>query len=185
MATQTKDIPRRKPRRRRRLMLSIQLLLVAGFVLGLWFSFKGEVLDQRPAPARLGDLKLVHEVKGDEALSEVNKLHGTEIKLVSAAIEHYANDNESSRAIVYVGTAGNTGAAQQLTAMMTDAIKKGRTPFSNVRRAALPEHEVFQVDGPGGMHFYYSSMQVPGSVVWITVEAKNALSILEEAMDTF
>ncbi len=134
-------------------------------------------------PEQLGDLQLVGSVEGSEALAQIRKLHGTDINLASAYIAEYVHNNE--RVIVWVGRAESRDAAAKLTSKMVDAIEKGGSGFNNLQRLTIAGHEVFRVDGPGGEHFFYNSKEPRERVVWLTLEAADALPILEQVVKTF
>jgi len=143
---------------------------------------------QHEAPERLGDLELVDAVTGAEAIVQVNKLHGLDIKLTGALIAEYAHISPyhgDSRATVWVGRAENAAAADGLTRRMVESIGKGGAPFSNPRRITLGGYEVFQVDGPGGSHFFYHSGKQSEAVIWLSIEASEPLPVLEQAVRTF
>jgi hypothetical protein len=133
-------------------------------------------------------LRLTGSVDGEEAMGQVNKLHGVDIELVSAYIAHYAGGNEG--ATVWVGTAENRLAASALLDKMLEGITaSGKSGFSNLRKLNLAQAyttaEIYQVDGPGGEHFFYLSGKTAERVVWLTVEASDSLSIIEQAIETY
>lgn len=68
---------------------------------------------------------------------------------------------------------------------MVTGIERGGSGFSNPQRLTIAGHEVFQVQGPGGKHFFCNSGEVRESVVWLTIEAANAMLLLEQAVNTF
>lgn len=173
-------------KRRRRSLGVFYLFIAIGLVVAVGLSFGLNVLAprmQRDAPERLGNLELIGSSEGSEALAQISRLHGTDIKLVSAYIVEYANDNE--RVTVWVGRAESSNAGAELIKRMLQAIEKGGSGFSNLQRLTIADHEVFRVDGPGGEHFFYNSREPREAVVWLTVEAADALSILEQVVKTF
>ena len=152
-----------------------------------WFSFGQNVLDpqrQSDVPERLGALELTGTIEGAEALAQVNRLHGTDIELVSAYIAEYTHGDE--RVVVWIGKTENSNAGAELTNRMIQAIEKGGSSgFSNLQRLTIADQEVFQVIGPGGEHFFYNSKEPEGQIIWLTIEAADALPILEQAIKTF
>ncbi len=167
-----------------------QLALVTGLLALIWVSFGQNVLSpqkQGGMPQRLGALKLVEQSGGPEALAAVSRLHGTDIELTTADIATYARDNE--RLTTWVGKAASSAAAEELMMRMEEGIGKGTSGFSNLKRLSIKQgyhdHEVYQVDGPGGKHFFYISKLSQDKVVWLTIQAENAGSLLETAINTF
>lgn len=178
-----------KAKKRRGLFL-VQIVLVGGLLLLVWLSFGQNVLKsvgQAGVPGRLGELKLVSSVEGADALAQINKLHGTEINLVEAYIGNYARGDEQVTA--WVGRAASSELAAELIRRMVAGISQGDTGFSDLKRLSIAQgyhsHEVFQVEGPGGKHFFYVSKQSQDKIVWLTVEADDAMTIVEQALNTF
>ena len=138
-----------------------QIVLVTGLLALIWFSFGLNVLSTQSGsmPKRLGTLKLVEQREGPEAVTAVSRLHGTDINLVNAYIATYAGGNE--RLTAWVGQATSSPAATELMGKMVGGIGPGAAGFSNLKRLSITkgyhEHEVYQVDGPGGKHFFYIS----------------------------
>ncbi|HEY82338.1 MAG TPA: hypothetical protein G4O01_03495 [Dehalococcoidia bacterium] len=176
---------------RRRSLGVFYLLVVMGLVVAIGLSFGANVLAPRmqpEAPEQLGGLELADAYTGAEALEQVNKLHGLDIDLVSALVAVYTRSSPyhgSASATVWVGRAESAEAAAELTQRMADGIGKGGSPFGNLRRVTIDDYEVFQVDGPGGDHFFYNSLKQREAVVWLTIEADNPLPILREALNIF
>ena len=152
----------------------------------MWFSFGQNVLapqKQLGVPERLGTLELIGSVEGSKALAQIQRLHGTDIELVSAYIVEYAHGNE--RSAIWVGITESRDAAAGLTRRMIEGIEKGDSGFNNLQRLTIAGHEVFRVDGPGGEHFFYISREQRERVVWLTVKATDVLPILEQALKNF
>lgn len=177
-----------KEKKRRGLFL-FQILLVVGFLLLIWLSFGQNVLQlgEDGVSKRLGELKLVSKVAGAEALTQINKLHGTNIKVIDAYIASYSGDG--ARVMVWVGTAEDNNAAAELIGRMVEGISRGNASFTNLRRLTINQgyhsHEIFQVDGPGGKHFFFLSKQSQDRIVWLTLEADDTLPILKQVLNTF
>jgi hypothetical protein len=173
-------------REKRRGMLIFQLFFVSGFLALMWFGFGQNVLAPRErldAPERLGSLGLVGGTEGPEALAQIGRLHGTDINLVDAFIAEYAHTDE--RLTVWVGRAESGDAAADLTKKMIEGIERGGSGFGSLQRLTIAGYEVFQVDGPGGRHFFYNSREPRERVVWLTIEAGDAMPLLEQAVKTF
>lgn len=178
-----KSLPRPRVGGKGKFSFVFQLLLAIVFLLGLWLSFSGTVLDrprESTAPEHWGTLRLVSRAEGPEALAQISRLHGSDLDLVSAYVAHYANERE--RVMVWVGKAENGSQATALTRKMAQALGKGGTGFGSAQPLTIDGREVFQVEGPGGKHFFYSSQE---RVVWLSVEVGNARALLEQAINIF
>jgi hypothetical protein len=68
---------------------------------------------------------------------------------------------------------------------MMEGLENGGSGFNNLQRLTIADHEVFQVDGAGGEHFFYTSREQRERVVWLTIEAADALPILEQVVKAF
>lgn len=164
----------------RRSVLLFQVFLIIGFLAVLGYSFWGTVLGRQEQQERLGDLKLVKKVEGAQALAQVSRLHGKEITLKSAFIAEYSSADE--RVTVWVSNAGSEAAAKDLISRMVRGIEDGNEMFSNLRRLTVSGLEVFQVAGSGGEHYFYISGD---KVIWLTIQSKEALPLLQLAIRTF
>jgi hypothetical protein len=166
------------------LLIVVMLLAVVGGSFGLNVLGLGK---QHSAPKQLGNLKLVSSVEGEQALTEVNSLHAADIGLTSAFVARYALGQE--QVTVWVGTAESSAGALSLMDRMLAGIAKGGTGFSNPVKLIIPDgyhnHEVYQVQGPGGNQFLYISKQAKEKVVWVTVETDDDTSILGQAIKAF
>jgi hypothetical protein len=177
-------------RRKRRGPALFQLLVVAGFLALVWFSFGQNVLAPRKQPSvpeKLGVLELVDSYEGAQALAQIRRLHGGDVGLVSAIVAEYAHAKSpyhsgNERLTVWIGRAESRDAAVELTHRMIDGIEKGGAGFSNLQQLTIAGHEVFQVDGPGGQHFFYQSRE---RVIWLTTEAADAMPLLQQALKIF
>ena len=121
-------------------------------------------------------------------MAQVNRLHGLDIDLADAFVATYTHNSPyhgNSHATVWVGRSESVEAASRLTQRMVDSINKGDSVFNNFQRLTVADLEVFQVDGPGGRHFFYSSQKQREAVVWVTIEADDPLPILKEALNKF
>lgn len=188
---QEKEQNQQQTTERRRGPLFFQLIIVFGVLAVVLFVFGQTVLapeyESGVVPSKLGELKLVSSTEGAEALADVSQLHGLNIELVNAYIGSYAASGQ--RVTVWVGQAESDIAAAKLLDDMVASIGSDNPAFANLRTLSIAEgyhtHRVFQVDGPGGQHFFYISKLSADKITWLTVEAGEALSILEQALNTF
>ncbi len=158
--------------------VAIVAIVVTSF--GLNLAGPGE---QSGIPQSLGSLELIGTVEGPEATSRVDGLHGIGMELSDAYIVEYVRGKE--RGTVWVGETATSAAAAELVDRMVRAIEGGGSGFGNVRGVPTAGEGVFQLDGPGGDHFFYQSRRTGREVIWLTVSAADPLSILEAALDDF
>ena len=183
MVQTTKEIRGEK----RRLPLFQIVIFVA--VLGLvGYGFVRYVLappGSSTAPQYVGSLKLTSLVEGTEALSQINKLHGTSISLENAFIAEYQPPYGGEHMMVWVGEAGSETAAEDLINQMVEGIKRGGSPYSNPRQVQVAGQDVWQTDGDGGNFYFYKSPKHGDRVVWLTIEGKGGAALLERAVKLF
>ncbi|MBI2305053.1 MAG: hypothetical protein HYU86_09970 [Chloroflexi bacterium] len=182
-------------RKKRRSGLSLfQVLLAVGFLSFAWFSFGQNVLappEQLRVPERLGTMELIRKVEGSEAMAQITKLHGVNIELETAYIADYAQGQD--RVTAWVGRAESKDAALELLKRMSSGIERGGSGFGNLQRLTVAGQEVFQAQGPDGKHFFYNpqkqspygSWEPRDEVVWLTIEASDAMPIVEQAVKAF
>ncbi|MBI4266782.1 MAG: hypothetical protein HY668_00235 [Chloroflexi bacterium] len=171
---------------KRRRFSWFQWLLVIGLLFLVWYGFGRNVLaPAKPltAPQYVGSLKLVRQVGGAEALSEIDRLHGTSIGLTTALIADYGGGSE--RLMVWVGGTGSHDAATDLMNRMVNGIRKGGTGFTGLRRTGVSGLDIWQVDGPDGSSFFYISPGREDSVVWLTIQGSDVAALLESAIKAF
>ncbi|OGO31637.1 MAG: hypothetical protein A2Z29_03150 [Chloroflexi bacterium RBG_16_56_11] len=167
------------------------VLVALGIITVLGLSFGINVIAPRlqsDVPARLGDMELSGVVRGADAVTQVNRLHGLDVRLSDAVIASYAHSSPyhgDSHATIWMGWAGDAGTAATLVDRMVESINKGDSPFSNLRRISVGQSKVFQLDGPGGQNFFYQSEKRDEAVIWASIEAGDVSIALEQVVKNF
>ncbi len=184
MVQRTKEIRGEK----RRLPLFQVIIFVA--VLGLVaYGFGRYVLappeSSSSTPQYIGPMKLTSLVEGAEARSEINKLHGTEIRLENAFIAAYQPPYGGDHLMVWVGEAESETAAEDLIKRMVEGIKRGGAGYSNPRQIQVSGQNIWQTDGTGGNFYFYISPEHANRVVWLSIEGKGGAAVLEAAVKAF
>ena len=173
--------PRKPVRRRRRIVIAIQLLLVLGLFLGMWLSFRADTdAPGSVAPAYLGNVPLVDQTTGQEALSQMRVMHGTEIGVIDGYIARYEGGGD--RVTVWVGQTEDPSAAQELLELMTQKIAMGNPSFRDLEQMSVNGKGVYSVVGGGESHYYYRDGAI---VIWVSVSASEPMQVLREALRTF
>ncbi len=175
----------RRGKGRLRFLQLVILLAVLGLV---GFGFSKYVLappSTATAPQYVGQLKLASFVEGEEAMSQINKLHGTSISLENAFIAEYQPPYGGEHLMVWVGEAGSEQAADDLINRMVESINRGGAAFTSPRQVKVAGHDVWQVDGTGGQFYFYKSQQPGDRVVWLSIEGKGGAALLERAVKAF
>jgi hypothetical protein len=170
-------------RKKRRLPAFLQLgivVFIAGAVIGS-FSFNilgsGQGTDNTDD---LGTLQLVGKVQGEEALREIEQLHGLGIEMEDAYVVRYVRGNE--KGTVWVGITSGRAAAADLTDRMRVAIEDGNEAFGEVQAVTVAGQDIYSVKGPGGDHFFYQSQRSAEEVVWLQTNAAEWLAFVRDAV---
>ncbi|MBI2830394.1 MAG: hypothetical protein HYX81_04455 [Chloroflexi bacterium] len=180
---------------RKRRFKQTQTIIVLGIFAIVGISFAINVLgaQRHPGvPEKLLEMKVGNYVSGKQALNQVSQLHGTNIDLSDAIIADYSHDfnpyhKNDEKVSVWIGKTKTAAEAADLINRMYQGIQagKGNTPFSNARRQTVEGHEIFQVDGAGGKHYFYAVDTPEPRIVWLTINSDNAAGILKEAFKSF
>ena len=103
---------------------------------------------------QIGGLTLVELLEGEEAIKQINKLHGKSIKVVRGFIAHYEGDHQ--KAALWVSEAESDALAQDQIGVMIDKMKSNpRSPFSNYRTLERQGHQVMAFDGMRQVHYVF------------------------------
>ncbi|MBI4180548.1 MAG: hypothetical protein HY528_01305 [Chloroflexi bacterium] len=141
-------------------------------------------------PEELGGMKVASVIEGPAAMAQVNQLHGIDIGLASAEIVEYSHafnpyHKSDDRVTVWVGKTTSDALAMELTKRMFDAISNGGSSgFRNPQKISVDGHEVVQIEGPGGIHFFYPAADPP-RVIWLTIQSSDVTPLLQEALNKF
>ena len=172
--------------KKRRVPAFLQLgvvVFIVGAVIGS-FSFNILGTGQRAdAPDDLGTLQLVGKVEGEEALREIDQLHGLGIEMEDAYVVRYVRGSE--KGTVWVGIASDSAAAADLTERMLAAIQDGNDAFGDVQAETVAGQDGYLTDGPGGKHFFYQSQLSAGEVVWLQTNAAEWLAFVRDAVKMY
>lgn len=127
-------------------------------------------------PKRLGELELVHALRGEEALQAINRLHGKEVAGKEVYVAHYEKDGVV--AILYVSKASSSGQAASQVKRMVERIQQGNTPFYHLKASEQGETTVYSALGEGRIHYFYRK---GSKVIWLAADppvARQALADL-------
>ena len=129
---------------------------------------------QLEPPKTVGALRLVHALRGNEALQAINRLHGKELAAAEGYVAHY--ERNSLVAMLYVSRpASPTMAAAQVERMAT-GIRAGKTPFSHLKSSDSYGTTVYSALGQGQIHYFYRR---GADVIWIAADPPVAREVVE------
>lgn len=173
-------------KRRRRLFpvaVAVTVLGLVGYAFGRYVLVPPT--SSSGAPQYVGSLKLARLIEGEEALSQINRLHGTSIGLKKAFIAEYQPAYGGEHLMVWAGEASSEAAAEELIRLMVEGIKRGGAGFANPREVQMAGHTHWQADGDGGGFFFYRSREPGDRVVWLTIQGGGSAALLESAVKLF
>jgi len=137
-------------------------------------------------PESLGEMKLVSQITGTEAIESTRQLHGNspKVQMIDAAILMYRGDGVE--ATIWVSLTENNEDAATLIDTMNEAIDPG-DGFSTPVTVGIPQVgavEVYYVYGYGSDHYYYLKVF---NVYWIAVNGftdNERLEFVAEVINT-
>lgn len=130
----------------RRGVLVIVIIFLFGYCNQIAYGFNFD--------STIQNLKLVKLITGDDAIEDVNRLHGTQINVVSAYIAYY--EGEKDKATIWVSEASSQKHAQsQLDVMIQKMKNNPRSPFNHYRNLERKGFSIIAFDGIGQVHYVF------------------------------
>ncbi|MBI2907395.1 MAG: hypothetical protein HYX92_07060 [Chloroflexi bacterium] len=169
-------------RRGRALMIFVQVALAAGLLAAILMSMRGSTSQTLAVPEIFAGMRLMKQVEGKEAVAQMNKLHGTDIGVISGYLADYAGDRPTQRMTVWSGKTRDDATAAELLRVMTGKIAAGNPVFTGLEKLTLEGKTVYTVKSGDGTHFYYQSRD---AVVWLAITSRDPLSVAKEAVRVF
>jgi hypothetical protein len=145
-------------------------LITAGFlvvVLGIVVYFSsgtGKNPDTPLIPHELVALPLARLNTGQEALFEINQLHGRTFPLTAGAVGRYGMEDEAT---IWVAETADEAAAKEILLAMRDRISEGNSPFTPTSELQTGNRNIYMLDGLGQKHFYFQSRNL---IVWAAAD---------------
>ncbi len=164
--------------RRKTFIIAAQLVLgaviVAFIARGFWLSPEGEAPPSTPVPQQIAGLSLTRAVTGQNAVTELRRMHGKDVGIFGGWIAYYQN-----RAIVWVGETPGEAQAYQLIDAMTRRIRAGSPEFTDLQQLRFGSQTVYGVVGQGQRHYYW---QQGALTVWIAAPNVGETEFLRESL---
>jgi hypothetical protein len=134
-----------------------------------------------PVPSVLGGLPLTHALQGDDALSEVSRLHGKRVLARDGFVAHYERDG--AVAMLYVSRAHLGVLARWQLSRMVKGIEQGQANaegrFFHLKSRERDGLMLYSVLGLGQIHYFYQS---GATIVWLAADPPIAGAALAEAI---
>jgi hypothetical protein len=136
-------------------------------------------LDHPLLPNFIDELPQSKLTTGQEALYEINRLHGKPFPLARGAVGIYGLENQ---AIIWVAVAADSTKATEISLSMRDRIAEGNSPFSPTDVLRFENRTVYTLEGLGQKHFYFQSREL---IVWAAVNAALYKTALQQVLDYY
>lgn len=151
---------------------AVCLMALLLFFAGSAYGFEVE------PPEFLGELRLDHALRGEEALQAIDRLHGKEVAGKDSFVAHYEKDGVA--AMLYVSKASSAGKAVRQVERMTERIQQGNTPFYHLKASDWEGTTVYSALGQGQIHyFFWKGIKV----IWLAVDAAVAKQALYDLLN--
>ena len=137
-------------------------------ILGFFLAGCSQTTSDIEFDPSIEDLKLVKLIEGHDAITAINKLHGTPLNVVRGYIAHYEGVND--KATIWVSEASSQKLAQEQIEVMISKMKNNRrSPFSHYRNLEAKGLAVIAFNGIGQVHYVFRDNKW---VYWISADAK-------------
>lgn len=131
---------------------------------------------QRSLPHDIAGLSLTASMAGEEAMSEVNQLHGLNIPIQEAWIGHYGGQ----RATIWVSLSPSETDARSLFGAMAGKIGRGNEYFKNLQQLTVDGQKLYTVTAQDGQKHYFYQMDT--KVIWIAAPVGQEMPFVQEAI---
>jgi hypothetical protein len=132
-----------------------------------------------PLPDTLAGLQLVDSIYHGRAVDAINRLHGLDFSLSSAAVGAYQGQ---AGAILWVSGAPTSWHAMSLTKDMRDRIAEGNNPYTPLGEREVGGTVVYALEGLGQRHYYFRAGSL---MVWLAVDEELAEAALQECLSFY
>lgn len=132
-------------------------------------------------PVTLGGLPRTHMLEGNDALREINRLHGKSIPARGGFVAHYERDG--AVAMLYVSRAYLGPLAHWQLTRMIEGIRKGASnaegQFTHLRVREQDGVTFYSALGLGQIHYFYRS---GATMVWLAADPGVARQALGDTL---
>ena len=138
---------------------------VVGFAVLVFFLSAYAHAAQLEPPEAVGALRLVHALRGKEALQAIDRLHGKGLAGTDGYVAHYARDGLV--AMLYVSRSARSSTTGAQIEKMATGIRAGKTPFSHLKSSERNGTTVYSALGEGRIHYFYRR---GANVIWLAAD---------------
>jgi hypothetical protein len=160
-------------------LIAVGAILVLVAAAGLLFGGVVQVHDSEMLPDQLAGLPLASTSTGQQAVAEINRMHGLNFPLLSGAVGRYGGDGQAT---LWVSEAQSASLASQMLEDMAAKIAQGSSPFKPADVRLDGGRKVYELEGLGQRHFYFQSRAF---LVWLAVDSDLVERALGEVLRFF
>lgn len=132
-------------------------------------------------PAALGGLPQMHALQGEEAIREINRLHGKSVPSRDGFVAHYERDG--AMAMLYVSQAYLAPIARWQFSRMVEGIRRGESSaegrFFQLKVREEGGLTLYSAVGLGQVHYFYRS---GARIVWLATDPEVAHRTLADVV---
>jgi len=159
-------------------LITVGILLTSGALAWVYFNNRVEPAAALSLPDSIAGLPITSYTTGQEAITEVEKLHGKAFPISLASIGVYGN---------YEITLWATGApsetfAAEMTNAMQEKIAAGNSPFTPMNEINNNGRKVHVLEGMGQRHNYFQSEKL---VIWLAVDPALADTAIQQTLELY
>ena len=128
-------------------------------------------------PTQIADLQLGHSSQGEEAVAEINRLHGKEIEMKNGYLAHYESDR--TKAVLYISEFDSEDQAREQIDKMKKKIGKGSKGFAPLQELEVEERILYSLLGFHQIHYFYLDSH---KVIWLAADPFRAELVLKDVL---
>jgi hypothetical protein len=159
--------------------LTLGTLLLLTSAVALVFHQAVALPGAAPLPATLAGLRLVESIYQGSAVEAINRLHGLDFSLSSAAVGAYQGQ---ASAILWVSGAPTSWHAMSLTKDMRNRIAEGNNPYTPLGEREVGGTIVYELEGLGQRHYYFRAGSL---MIWLSVDEGLSETALQECLSFY
>ena len=119
-------------------------------------------------------------IGGEQALKEINQLHGKSVGVHEGYKAKYSKDGES--VTFWVAVVANESEARKLTADMTGKIGNANQVFSQPKEMKIGDFTAFETRGIGLENYYYYK---GSAVYWVGINSPRQAQLIPKILTDF
>ncbi|HEX6268948.1 MAG TPA: hypothetical protein VFZ43_01820 [Anaerolineales bacterium] len=159
-------------------LIAVGILLTTGATAWAYFNNRVEPTAVVSLPYSINGLQITAYRTGEEAIAEIENLHGKQFPISLGSIGVYGNHEIT----VWVAGAPSESIASQMTKTMEAKIAEGNSPFTPINEINDNDREVYVLEGMGQRHYYF---QAKNLVIWLASDPVIADTAIQQILEVY